>query len=70
MPSEATVNELNGLLQELDAKKREIDRQRDAVVTTIRLLNESAAAEDDSRFGLPPIQGDDDGGDEGDSVPW
>ena len=70
MPSEAAINELNELLQALDAKKREIDKQRDAVVTTIRLLNESAAVGDGSRFDLPPIQGDGDGGEEGDSVPW
>lgn len=65
MPSEATTNELNDLLQELEAKKREIDKQRDAVITTIRLLNGKSEGEGD----LPPAPGDD-GGDKGDSVPW
>lgn len=67
MPSEAATNELNELLQKLDAKKREIDRQRDAVIMTIRLLSEASAGENGARAGSPPISEDDDGGD---SVPW
>lgn len=67
MPSEATTNELTELLQKLDAKKREIDRQRDAVIMTIRLLSEASAGENGSRSGPPSISDDGDGGD---SVPW
>lgn len=68
MPSETATNELNELLQKLDAKKREIDRQREAVMMTIGLLSEKSADENGARSGSPSISENDDDG--GDSVPW
>ena len=39
MSREDTINDLKRLIRELEAKKREIDSQHNAVAVTIQLLN-------------------------------
>lgn len=66
MPSEATIGDLNDLLLDLDAQKREIDRRREAVHTTIRLLKESSR-DGAAQSELPPAPNETEGDD---PVPW
>ena len=74
MSKQDTINDLKVLMRELEAKKREIDSQCNAVALTIRLLNgdssESVTNTAEQQPLVEPDAGETNDEDEENVVPW